>query len=92
MFLLGFFWHSCQSAPPPVAAEEPSAVEEEPEEEEEEEEELPELELPPVSAALPVSVFPEIWAYVVTGRESSLGRGLPITDIGYFAAEINTYG
>ena len=41
---------------------------------------------------MPVSVFPEVWAYVVAGRESNLKADLPITDIGYFAADVNLYG
>ncbi|MCL2208794.1 MAG: glycosyl hydrolase family 18 protein [Treponema sp.] len=41
---------------------------------------------------LPVTQFPEIWAYVVTGRESALARGLPITDVGYFGSEVDAYG
>jgi len=48
--------------------------------------------LPQSGADLPVSSFGEIWVYVVEGRESALVPGLPITDIGYFAAEIDTYG
>jgi spore germination protein YaaH len=38
------------------------------------------------------SSFKEVWAYVVAGSESALSRGLPLTDIGYFSAEIDTYG
>jgi len=54
-------------------------------------------ELPPIFIAqegseLPVTSFREIWGYVVAGRESSLLRGLPITDVGYFGAEVNSYG
>jgi spore germination protein YaaH len=41
---------------------------------------------------LPVSTFGEIWTYVLTGREESLKPGLPLTDIGYFAADIGVYG
>jgi spore germination protein YaaH len=48
--------------------------------------------LPPPDANLPVSAFDEVWAYVVAGREAALTGGLPITDIGYFGAEINSYG
>jgi len=36
--------------------------------------------------------FEEVWAYVVSGSESALTRNLPITDVCYFSAEINTYG
>jgi spore germination protein YaaH len=43
-------------------------------------------------SALPVTQFPEIWAYVVAERESALTSSLPLTDIGYFGAEIDSYG
>ena len=63
-------------------------------------EEEPEESLPPIvyitnittKAELPVTEFKEIWAYVVAERESALARGLPLTDIGYFGAEIDSYG
>ena len=48
--------------------------------------------LPAEGAELPVSTFGEIWAYVVAGREDALKPGMPITDIAYFGAEINSYG
>lgn len=41
---------------------------------------------------LPVLEFKEIWAYVVAGRESSVVKDLPITDIAYFGAEVDSYG
>jgi hypothetical protein len=50
------------------------------------------VELPPPGSELPVSAFQEIWAYVVADRESAYRSGLPISDIGYFGAEINSYG
>jgi spore germination protein YaaH len=50
------------------------------------------IEIPPVGSVLPVSVFGEIWAYVVAGREAALTPGLPLSDIGYFGAEIDSYG
>ena len=37
-------------------------------------------------------VCSEVWAYLVDGKEHFLDPKMPITDIGYFAAEINTYG
>jgi len=46
----------------------------------------------PQEGSLPVSMFEEIWAYVVAGRETGLKPGLPISDIGYFGADISTYG
>jgi spore germination protein YaaH len=57
-----------------------------------EEETGPVIELPPEGEALPVSAFGEIWAYVVAGREESLKPDLPLSDIGYFGAEIGLYG
>jgi hypothetical protein len=50
------------------------------------------VELPPEGEPLPVSAFGEIWAYVVAGREEWLKPGLPLSDIGYFGAEIGMYG
>jgi spore germination protein YaaH len=47
---------------------------------------------PAPAADLPVSAFDEIWVYVVAGREEALRPGLPISDIGYFGAEVNSYG
>jgi len=48
--------------------------------------------IPQISGDLPVSAFREVWAYVVAGNESAYKRGLPISDIGYFGAEIDSYG
>ena len=61
-------------------------------EEEEEIEEEVIVDLPPPDSKLPVSEFREIWAYVVADRESAFRSSLPISDIGYFGAEINSYG
>jgi spore germination protein YaaH len=36
--------------------------------------------------------FGEIWAYILSGREDALKAGLPISDLGYFGAEIDSYG
>jgi spore germination protein YaaH len=41
---------------------------------------------------LPVSAFPEIWAYVVAGREAAFNPALPLSDIAYFGAEVDSYG
>ncbi|MCL2879418.1 MAG: glycosyl hydrolase family 18 protein [Treponema sp.] len=48
--------------------------------------------LPREGGALPVSSFREIWAYVVAGREGALQPDLPVSDIGYFGADVNMYG
>jgi spore germination protein YaaH len=50
------------------------------------------ISLPKPGEPLPVSVFGEIWGYVMTGREAALVDNFPLSDIGYFAAEIDTYG
>ena len=50
------------------------------------------IESPEPEGPLPVSAFKEVWGYVITGRESALTRGLPISDVCYFSAEIDSYG
>ncbi|MDR0464871.1 MAG: glycoside hydrolase [Treponema sp.] len=59
--------------------------------EEEPEEDLS-IFIPDPETDLPVSEFREVWGYVVSGQESALRRGLPITDVCYFGAEVNMYG
>jgi spore germination protein YaaH len=58
----------------------------------EEIEEEPLLVLPDVNSSLPVSSFDEVWVYVVAGNESAYNRRFAISDIGYFGAEIDSYG
>lgn len=36
--------------------------------------------------------FFEVWAYLIAGSEEYLDNSFPITDVGYFSAELNTYG
>jgi len=48
--------------------------------------------IPDPDVDLPVTEFREIWGYVVRGQEAALMRGLPITDVAYFGAEVNMYG
>ncbi|MDR2759968.1 MAG: glycoside hydrolase [Spirochaetaceae bacterium] len=43
-------------------------------------------------AELPVSSFGEIWAYLLSDREQTLKPGYPLSDIGYFGAEVDIYG
>ena len=50
------------------------------------------LVLLPEGETLPMSEFREIWVYVIDGEEEYLKPGLPISDIGYFGAELDTYG
>jgi spore germination protein YaaH len=44
------------------------------------------------SADLPASVFGEIWGYLISGEEQTLKANLPLSDIGYFGAEVDSYG
>lgn len=41
---------------------------------------------------LPVSEFNEIWAYLLNGSEETLLPDYPVSDIGYFSAELDSYG
>jgi spore germination protein YaaH len=61
-------------------------------EDEDEAEDLVEFEFLPVDSELPVSSFAETWAYVLDGREQSLKIGYPLSDLGYFGAELDSYG
>ncbi len=36
--------------------------------------------------------FDQVWAYLIAGQESYLDYGYPLSDVGYFGAEINSYG
>ncbi|MDR1785519.1 MAG: glycoside hydrolase [Spirochaetaceae bacterium] len=36
--------------------------------------------------------FSELWAYLIDKEEAALGTDLPLTDIGYFGAEVDSYG
>ncbi|MDR2363958.1 MAG: glycoside hydrolase [Spirochaetaceae bacterium] len=49
-------------------------------------------EIPAYPAELPVSSFDEIWAYLISGEEQTFKPGYPLSDIGYFGAEVNVYG
>jgi spore germination protein YaaH len=48
--------------------------------------------LPKADQTLPVTTFREIWGYVIDGQEAALTKELPITDVGYFGAEVDMYG
>ncbi len=41
---------------------------------------------------LPVSSFGEVWAYLLNEREETFQPSFPISDLGYFGAEVDTYG
>lgn len=80
----------CRSGP--SMTEEPAA-EEEAEIETDREDELPEHAVITADPAnLPPSSFGEIWGYVVAGREQSLAGDMPLSDVGYFGAEVDGYG
>ena len=36
--------------------------------------------------------FEEIWGYVVTDREKYFSKDMPVTDLCYFSADVNSYG
>ncbi|MDR1446887.1 MAG: glycoside hydrolase [Treponema sp.] len=91
LFALG----ACRGAPGPTTElKTPEILESEIKETEvpagEEPEEI--LSLPPPEESLPVSGFREVWGYLVAGREDALKPDMPLTDIGYFGAEIDYYG
>ncbi|AEF82526.1 glycosyl hydrolase family 18 protein [Leadbettera azotonutricia] len=78
---------------PPAQSDEPASVLPEETGEPEEYLEPPkELELPPPGTDLPVSSFGEIWAYLLSGREQTLKQDFPLSDVGYFGAELDSYG
>ena len=56
----------------------------------EEDEEL--MEFPPPSGDLPVSSFGETWAYMLAGREDTLRRDMPLSDIVIHSADVDSYG
>ncbi|MDR1637412.1 MAG: glycoside hydrolase [Treponema sp.] len=79
---------TCRSEAPPVE-ETTAGVEIETVEEDE----LPEqAAIASDLAVLPSSAFGEIWGYVVKGREQSLTGDMPLSDVGYFGAEVDCYG
>jgi spore germination protein YaaH len=82
-----FMCLGCKNAPPPDKSAQNETTDDTKEEEID-----PSIQIPPVGSVLPVSAFREIWAYVFVDREWALTPGLPISDIGYFGAEINSYG
>ncbi|MDR1107310.1 MAG: glycoside hydrolase [Treponema sp.] len=47
---------------------------------------------PQENGELPVSAFGEVWGYLVSGREDAFRSDMPLTDIGYFGAEVDIYG
>ncbi|GHU39542.1 hypothetical protein FACS1894190_04700 [Spirochaetia bacterium] len=50
------------------------------------------VDIPPNLEDLPVSTFKEVWAYLVSGEESALKSNYAISDVVYFAAEVDRYG
>jgi hypothetical protein len=49
-------------------------------------------EIPPDFESLPLTSFGEIWGYLISGREDALDASPPLSDIGYFGAEVDSYG
>jgi hypothetical protein len=39
-----------------------------------------------------VTPFGEIWGYLLKGSEGTLKEGMPLSDVGYFGADIDSYG
>jgi spore germination protein YaaH len=50
------------------------------------------LELPDDAGPIPENSFGEVWAYYVGGNEADLLSNRPISDLVYFAAEVDRYG
>ncbi|MDR2660366.1 MAG: glycoside hydrolase [Spirochaetaceae bacterium] len=57
-----------------------------------EDEEIYEMEDILPDEELPESSFSEVWAYISSGRESDIKTSYPVSDLVYFAAEIDRYG
>jgi spore germination protein YaaH len=87
-----FLFFSCRSAPQVLPDDFKEVVEETETEIEAEEETAVEVAIPPYTEELPVSSFGEIWGYLVAGREAALDPAYPLSDIGYFGAEVDSYG
>jgi hypothetical protein len=43
-------------------------------------------------SSVPVFAFKEIWAYLLSGSEDTLKAEFPLSDVGYFGAELDSYG
>ncbi|MDR0409266.1 MAG: glycoside hydrolase [Spirochaetaceae bacterium] len=85
---------NCKSAPQPadiLVQEDMEAPEETPHNDEIPAEEI-EYEIPFPDEKLPESSFNEVWAYMASNRERDFKSHYPISDIVYFAAEIDVYG
>jgi hypothetical protein len=50
------------------------------------------VELPENIDGLPESSFGEVWAYLLSGREGDIKSRYPVSDLVYFAAEVDRYG
>ncbi|MDR2305457.1 MAG: glycoside hydrolase [Treponema sp.] len=91
--LVLFALEACSTGPGPITEAETPEISETAEMEvpaKAEPEEI--LSLPSPDEPLPVSGFREVWGYLVAGREDALKPDMPLTDIGYFGAEIDYYG
>ncbi|MDR3161861.1 MAG: glycoside hydrolase [Spirochaetaceae bacterium] len=92
LVFLCFTLTQCRSSPPVFVTDEPEETGEEASEAEDGTGETELLELPPLSEELPVSSLGEIWAYLISGQEDTLKASYPLSDIGYFGAEVDAYG
>ena len=79
--LLAFTLVSCKSTKPNTDIEN-----------EEDENEGVTITLPDLDKPFPSAAFGEIWGYVLAGREKELKNKFPLSDVGYFAAEVDSYG
>jgi hypothetical protein len=53
---------------------------------------LENVEVPTGGKRIPISSYGEVWAYLLSGREEAFRSDFPISDLGYFGAEVDTYG
>jgi hypothetical protein len=97
-FVMLLAFGACRSAgkgpsPGPASFPEEDFRDESPREEEPWGKEAPPFFADPLSAdPLPAPAFDEVWAYLVQGREGALRAALPISDLVYFGAELDSYG
>ena len=79
----------------PVPVEEVNTVEEKAAPQTEPAVSPPEAPVPVIvsaGTALPTFAFKEIWAYLISGNEDTLKASYPLSDVGYFGAELDSYG
>ena len=82
------FFSGCNTTPAYSAGSRAVIMEEEPKTDNE----IPFIEMYSPDMEFPVSSFPEVWAYLLSGREQALTADMPISDLVYFGAELDSYG